>query len=112
MSVREEAHMTQNDLHLLFSRSERSCRSVLSIYLDVDQSEVLNQNRAFDRHLHDMISSARATVHDAAELDRFSAAARHIQDFVSVYEPTMRGLVMFFDSLDSFFCWQEVGVPI
>jgi peptide chain release factor subunit 1 len=96
----------------LFSHPERRYPSVLSVYLNVDQSERSNQNRGFERHLKDMISSIRATIHDTAEIERFVTAAHHIEDFVSAYEPSTRGLVMFFDGLDGFSWRQEIGVPI
>ena len=59
-----------------------------------------------------MISSIRVTIHDAAELERFTTASHHIDDFVSAYEPSARGLVMFFDGLDGFSWRQEIGVPL
>ena len=77
--------MTQSDLQLLFSHPERPYQSVLSIYLNVDQSRRSNQNRGFEQQLKDMISSIRATIHDAAEMERFVTAAHHIEDFVSAY---------------------------
>ena len=104
--------MTQSDLQPLLSHPERPFRSVLSVYLNVDQSRLSNQNRGFEQHLKDMISSIRGTIHDTAEMERFTAAARYIADFVSAYEPKARGLLMFFDGLDGFSWRQEVGVPI
>jgi peptide chain release factor subunit 1 len=104
--------MTQSDLQLLFSHPERPYPSILTVYLNVDQSEVSNQNRGFEQPLREMLLSIRATIHDAAEMERFVTAAHHIEDFVSAYEPSTRGLVMFFDGLDGFSWRQEVGVPI
>ena len=104
--------MTQSDLQLLFSHPERPYRSVLSVYLNVDQSRLSNQNRGFDQQLKDMISSIRVTIHDTAEMERFVIAAHHIEDFVTAYEPKARGLLMFFDGLDGFSWRREVGVPI
>src|SRR5690242_9799760 len=104
--------MNQSDLQLLYSHPERPYRSVLSVYLNLDQSRLSNQNRGFEQHLKDMISSIRGTIHDAAETERFVAAAQHMADFVSAYEPKERGLVMFYDGLDGFYWRQEVGVPI
>jgi peptide chain release factor subunit 1 len=104
--------MTHSDLQLLFSHPERPYPSVLSVYLNVDQSEFSNQNRGFEQQLKDMLSSIRATIYDAAELERFVTAAHHIEDFVSAYDPRTRGLVMFFDGLDGFSWRKEVGVPL
>jgi peptide chain release factor subunit 1 len=104
--------MTPSDLKLLFSHPERPYRSVLSIYLNVDQSNPSNRNRRFEQHLKDMVSPIRTTIHDAAEMERFVMAAHHVEDFVSAYEPGERGLVMFFDGLDGFSWRQQVSVPI
>jgi peptide chain release factor subunit 1 len=104
--------MTQSDLQLLFSRPERPHCSVLSVYLNVDQSQRSNWNRGFEKQLKNLTSSIRSTIHDAPELEGFTVAAHHIEDFVSAYEPGARGLVMFFDGLDGFFWHQELGVPI
>jgi peptide chain release factor subunit 1 len=108
----KKVFMTQSDLQLLYSHPERPYPAVLSVYLNVDQSLLSNQNRGFEQQLRDMLSSIRSTIHDAAEMERFVIAAHHIEDFVSVYEPRSRGLVMFFDGLDGFSWRQEVGIPI
>lgn len=104
--------MTQSDLQLLFSHPERPYPAVLSVYLNVDQSGRSNQNRGFEGQLKGMTSSIRSTIHDAAEMERFVAAAHRIEDFVAAYEANARGLVMFFDGLDGFFWHQEIDVPI
>lgn len=104
--------MTQSDLQLLFAHSERQHRSVLSVYLNVDQSQRSNWNRGFEKQLKNLTSSIGSTIHDAPELEGFTTATHHIEDFVSAYEAKARGLVMFFDSLDGFFWHQELGVPI
>ena len=104
--------MTQKDLQLLYSHPERPHRSMLSVYLNVDQSQQSNRNRGFEKQLKNITSSIRSSIHDAPELEVFTTAAHHIKDFVSAYEPGARGLVMFFDGLDGFFWHQELGVPI
>ena len=104
--------MTPDDLQSLFSRPERTHASVLSVYLNVDQSQRTNWNRRFEKHVKDLTSSARSTIHDAVELERFQAAAHHIEDFVSAYKPGGRGLALFFDSIDGFFWHHELGVSI
>lgn len=104
--------MTQGDLQALYSHPERPNPSILSVYLNVDQSQHSNRNRGFEQQLKNMTSSIRTTIHEIAEVERFVTAAHHIGDFVSAYEPGARGLVMFFDTLDGFFWHQELGVPI
>lgn len=104
--------MTQSDLQTLYAHPERPQPSILSIYLNVDQSRHSNRSRGFEKQLENLTSSIRTTIHDMAEMERFVTAAHHIQDFASACEPGARGLVMFYDTLDGFFWHQELGVPI
>ena len=104
--------MNQSDLQSLFSRPDRPHRSVLSVYLNVDQSRQVNLNRGFEKRLKDMMSSVRTTIHDAAEMDRFASASHHITDFISACTPHERGLVMFFDASDGFFWHREINVTL
>src|SRR5947207_15065136 len=104
--------MTQNDLQSLFSRPERPDPSVLSVYLNVDQSRQTNLNRGFEKQLKNMISSIRTTIGDLSEMGRFSSAAHHIADFVSAYERHARGLAMFFDASDGFFWHRQMDIAV
>lgn len=104
--------MTLSDLHTLYAHPERPYSSILSIYLNVDQSQRSNRNRGFEKQLENMTSSIRKTVRDAAEMERFLTSAHHIHDFVSAYEPNVRGLVLFYDGLDGFFWHQELGISV
>src|SRR4029077_16982026 len=100
--------MNQSELQLLFSRAERTHPSVLSVYLNVDQSRQANLNRGFERQLKDTMASTRSWIHDPSDLEKFTLAAHYIADFVSAYRPVARGLVLFFDASDGFFWHTEV----
>jgi peptide subunit release factor 1 (eRF1) len=104
--------MEGKELHEMFSRPERPYRSMLSVYLDVDQSRPSNLNRGFETQLKNLIADIRPTIRDAAELERFNPAAHRITDFVSAYQPQARGLGLFFDESDGFFRYVEFDVPI
>lgn len=86
--------------------------SVLSIYLNVDQSQESNLNRGFETQLQTMTSTIRKTIHDTAEMERFQSASHHIEDFVSAYGHGARSVAMFFDSTDGFFWHQEIDSPV
>jgi len=105
-------NMTKNDFQSLFSRPERQTPSILSLYLNVDQSRQSNRNRGFETQLNDLILSIRHTIHEASEIERFSTAALHLKDFVSLYQPHARGLAVFFDSADGFFWHRELDFPL
>ena len=104
--------MNQADLRLLSSRPERPGASVLSVYLDVDQSRQANLNRGFEKQLKEMMGSLRETIHGLSELERFRNSAHHIEDFVSSYKIGARSLVMFFDESDGFFWHEDLQVSV
>jgi peptide subunit release factor 1 (eRF1) len=104
--------MTQNELKSLFSRPERPNHSVLSVYLNVDQSQQANRNRGFETQLKETVSAIRKTIEDPAELERFKIAAHHIEDFVSAYQCAGRALALFFDTTDGFFRHEQLDVPL
>ncbi len=104
--------MNRNDLRVLSSRPERPADSVLSVYLETDQSRHANLNRGFEKQLKDMMASLRKTIYDSSELERFRSATRHVEDFVSSYQIGARGIVMFFDQSDGFFWHCELQAPI
>jgi release factor family 10 len=104
--------MNGSDLKMLSSRPERPSDSVLSVYLDTDQSESRNLNRGFEKQFKEMIASLKGRIHDPGELERFRLAAHHVEDFVSSYEVGGRGLVLFFDESDGFFWHHELQLPV
>jgi peptide chain release factor subunit 1 len=104
--------MNPGELHELFSRPERPHHSVLSVYLDVDQSHAANLNRGFETQLKDTLASLQSTIHEPAELERFARSALHIKDFVSAYQPGGRVLALFFDETDGFFRHIELDETI
>jgi peptide subunit release factor 1 (eRF1) len=105
--------MNRSELQILFSRRERPDSSVLTVYLNVDQSQQANLNRGFETQLKTMLSSVRnSSIEEPAERDRFAKAARHITDFISVYKPEARGLVLFLDEADGFFWHTETDFPL
>ena len=105
--------MTQhNDWQLLLARSTRPNRSVLSVYLNVNQAVQNNLNRGFEKQYKDMMVSLRNTIQDPLELHRFRIAEHHLADFVAAYEVAARTLVMFFDESDGFFWHRNLEIPM
>jgi Bacterial archaeo-eukaryotic release factor family 10 len=104
--------MDRDDLRMLSARPERESDTVLSVYLNTDQSKPDNLNRGFEQHLKDMIALLQKTINDAGELERFHRAALRIKDFVSSYEVGSRGIVIFFDESDGFFWHADMELPI
>jgi len=104
--------MKPSEVYDLFSRPERPRRCVLSVYLNIDQSRQANLNRGFENELRDMISYRQLSIHDPAELESFHRAVYRITDFMSVYQPRARSLVLFCDESDGFFWHGELQIAI
>lgn len=104
--------MNRYDLSLLFSRAHSAQRSVLSVYLNVDQSQAENLNRGFEKQLKKMASGVRRQLTDAGDRDWFSMAIHHIQDFIAAYHPVAKAVVLFYDVIDEFFWYQELGFAV
>ena len=102
--------MKSQDLSLLFARPHNSEPCTLSVYLNVDQAQPVNLNRGFETELKKMASSVRGL--SRPEKERFKIAVRHVEDFVSVYKPAAKGLVLFFDASDGFFWNCQIEYPI
>jgi len=104
--------MNRLDLSLLFSRAHSGQRSVLSVYLNVDQSQARNLNRGFETQLRKMATGVRKQLADTADRERFSAAMHHIQDFIAAYTPADQSVVLFYDTIDEFFWHQELRLAV
>ncbi|HLH31147.1 MAG TPA: hypothetical protein VKY31_08085 [Terriglobia bacterium] len=104
--------MNPKELHELFVRPERPQRSVLTVYLDVDQTRAANLNRGFETQLKNTLAPVRSLIHEPADIERFNKAAHYLTDFVGAYRPAGRALALFFDETDGFFRYVEMDVPV
>jgi peptide subunit release factor 1 (eRF1) len=59
-----------------------------------------------------MIGAARSSIHDVADLERFTKAAHYVTDFVSTYKPNGGVLALFYDETDGFFAHVDLDFPI
>jgi len=104
--------MKREELSLLFSRVHSMKRSVLSVYLNVDQSQPMNLSRGFETQWKKLVASVRRAPVDILERERLEAAVHHIQDFLSAYSPAAKSLVLFFDVTDGFFWHEDFEFPV
>jgi hypothetical protein len=104
--------LTTDDLQKLAARPERADKTVLTLYLDLDQSKQANLNRGFEKQLKDMLTDVGGTIRDEGEMKAFKTASQHVEDFVTRYHVGARGLALVFDASDSFFWSQEIDFPI
>jgi peptide chain release factor subunit 1 len=104
--------LTLNDIHTLAARLKRAEKSVLTVYLDIDQSNQANLNRGFETQLRNMLMPFKDSINDETELKRFELASQRIQNFVGQHSVSARGLVVVFDVYDGFFWSQELKFPV
>jgi peptide subunit release factor 1 (eRF1) len=104
--------LTLEDMHMLASRPERSENSVLTLYLDTDQSKQANLNRGFEVQLNDMVAGIKATICNPDELRSFARASQRMEDLAKGYDVAAHGLVAIFDAFDGFFWTKELHLPL
>ncbi|MGE5569382.1 MAG: hypothetical protein ACM3S5_10135 [Rhodospirillales bacterium] len=100
------------ELEDLLQREFRPDGHVLSVYLNVDQSQAANLNRGFAAALKARLRSLEQQL-DGEKLRReFAEDSQQVVQALATYQPRGRGLALFCDASDGFF-WQrdlKVGV--
>jgi peptide subunit release factor 1 (eRF1) len=104
--------LTLNDIHTLASRPKRADTSVLTVYLDLDQSKQANLNRGFETQLKDMLAGLKERINDENELSAFERARKRIESFVEQHGVGAPGFALAFDASDGFFWSQELKFPV
>jgi hypothetical protein len=107
----------RDDLRRLASRPERRENTVLTVYLDVNQSEQANLNRGFERQLKDMLVSVRDSIaarpqDNKGEMNAFEIASQRVEGFVARYHLGARGLAIVCDASDGYFWSEETDFPV
>jgi peptide chain release factor subunit 1 len=83
---------------------------VLSVYLEVDQSQANNLNRNFEATLKKMLRSEEEKIGDKGERKEFAACAKRLQEYVGSHEPKKRTLVLFCSVSEELFWDRELNV--
>ena len=104
--------LTQKEVYTLASRPERAENSVLTLYLDVDQSQQANLNRGFEKQLKDMLTAVKDGIRDEGELKTFQTASKLVEGILAGYAVDARGLVVVADASDGFFWSRGVDFPV
>jgi len=104
--------LTLNDIHMLASREARHEDSVLTLYLDIDQSRQANLNRGFENQFRDMAAGIRTAIKNPEQLNLFEIACQRIKRFVSKADVNARSLVAAFDAIDGFLWAEQLDLPL
>jgi hypothetical protein len=106
------AMLTLNDIHALASRPKQSENSVLTLYLDIDQSNQANLNRGFESQLRDMVAETKKTIDRPEELNSFETACQWMRRRVVECHVSARSVVVVFDLADGFFWAKQLDLPL
>lgn len=100
------------EMGILIGREGKPGHPVLSVYLDVDQSQEANLNRKFEVSLGNLLRELESGLVDQYEREEFAADAERLRRFVSDYRPGAHSLVIFCDALEGFLWHRELNVPL
>jgi len=101
-----------NEIQMLASRPRRRDKSVLTLYLDTDQSKQANLNRGFETELKEMATGIKVAITDPIQSDSFDEAFRRLEDFVYRNNISSRGLVAVVDLVDKFVWSEPLNLPL
>jgi peptide chain release factor subunit 1 len=104
--------ISSKDLDQLIEREAQPGSPILSVYLDVDQSQAKNLNRQFQATLKNMLRSIEQDLRDKEEYWEFAADADHVMRYVSSYEPQGRSLIIFCDESAGLFWQRDLNAPL
>ena len=87
---------------------------VLSVYLNVDQSNAVNLNRGFEVPLKNMLRQMAKTAGTAGRADAFEADAAPVRNFIAEFAPAngTKTLALFSDAAAGLFETHTFSVPV
>jgi len=102
--------LTKMDLESLREYREGPGR-VLSVYLDLDQSNAANLNRGFELALESRLRSIASRFEEEYEQREFEACAKLVREFAYIHRPHSRSLVLFARANGSLYT-KELNIPV
>lgn len=105
--------ISHEDLHRLQQYPSGPDSLILSLYLDVDQSNAANLNRRFMTKTDGLFRQIAEDQKPPAETrQRFDAECRRVRQFLSDYVPRGKALVLFSDSKQQFWWQRDLQVEL
>lgn len=86
---------------------------ILSLYVNIDQSDAANLNRGFERRVESLFRQAaeNQNSHEASR-QRFDAECQRVRQFLRDYVPKGKALVVFSDSKQDFWWQRDLQVEL
>jgi peptide chain release factor subunit 1 len=103
--------VSRREVEALLERGTRPDSPVLSVYVDTDQSNVVNVNRAFEVVFKNMLRDIKQP-EDKEKQNQLKDDAELVLRFLDDYRDTKRALVVFSDASENFFWVRELSVNV
>jgi peptide chain release factor subunit 1 len=104
--------ITRHELRELLSQNPKSEDSVLSVYLNVDQSQSVNLNRGFEAAFRSLAQAHDRVAVNNGDRGSFQKAVQMVGNFLSDYRPNGKTLVLFCDPGRDFQWHRGISVPL
>lgn len=101
----------QNDLEQLAKRPPQADH-LLTVYLDVDQSNAVNLNRGFERSLRNALKACKDKIEDPKRIGKFEADCEPIEEWLRTYEIGETGLFILSGSSEDVFDVHRLDFPV
>lgn len=103
--------LTQSELTHLLNIDGHPESPILSIYLDIDQSNMSNVNRAFEVALKNVLTECERKIPDDSKRT-FREDMKKVLEVVANYAPQKKTLVIFCDASEGLLWQRNLHVPI
>ena len=105
--------ISHEDLSPLHQYSSGPESLILSLYVDIDQSDAANLNRGFETKIEGLFRHvAESQNSHQGSRERFEAECRQVREFLRSYIPKGKALVLFSDSKRNFWWQRELHVEL
>lgn len=96
----------------LLTHSETENSPILSVFLNVDQRQAVNLNRGFLSALKGVLKEIEVKLSSNQEKKEFQQNAEQVIEFISVYEPHGKSLVLYCNASKGVFWHRDLHVPL
>ncbi len=104
--------ISQSELESLIARAAPDGTSVLSVYLNVEQSRSTNLNRGYLRTLKEQLRACEQHIAEEKSRKAFSACSERVIAHVSNSDAHARALVLFCDEKSGLFWNRALNIPL
>jgi rubrerythrin len=102
--------IAKEEFQKLLERAPGDRRTVLSVYLDVDQGRASNLNRGYEIALKNILRGVEEGLEGEEELESFKANVERVHEYMGGYTAEGKTLVLFSDAQHDF--WRDYSLRV